>query len=80
MGTAAMIHCKLLEMMGRRGIRFVARVSEETGINRRTLALLAENRMARYDADVLSRLCVYLECDLSDLLEFRAPPAVQEVA
>lgn len=70
-----MIHCKLLEVMGRRGIRFVARVSEETGINRRTLAMLADNRMARYDADVLARLCAYLECDVADLLEFRPQEA-----
>jgi putative transcriptional regulator len=71
------IHCKLLEVMGRRGIRFVARLSEETGINRRTLALLAENRMARYDADVLARLCSYLECDVGDLLEFRPMEATE---
>lgn len=70
-----MIHCKLLEVMGRRGIRFVARLSEQTGINRRTLALLAENRIARYDADVLARLCAHLDCSVGDLLEFRPDPA-----
>ena len=69
-----MIHCKLLEVMGRRGIRFVARLSEETGINRRTLALLADNRMVRYDAEVLARLCTHLECSVGDLLEFRPDP------
>lgn len=72
-----MIHCKLLEVMGRRGIRFVARLSEETGINRKTLALLADNRIGRYDAEVLARLCAHLNCEVGDLLEFR--PDVAEV-
>ena len=72
-----MIHCKLLEVMGRRGIRFVARLSDDTGINRRTLALLADNRMARYDADVLARLCAHLQCEVGDLLEFRPDAAVE---
>ena len=73
-----MIHCKLLELMARRGIRFVARVSEETGINRRTLALLADNRMARYDADVLTRLCAYFGCELGELLEYRPSEATAQ--
>jgi len=70
-----MIHCKLLEVMGRRGIRFVSRLSDETGINRRTLALLADNRLVRYDAEVLARLCAHLECGIGDLLEFRPAPS-----
>jgi putative transcriptional regulator len=65
-----MIRCRLLELMGRRGIRFISRLSEETGINRRTLAVLAESRMARYDADVLDRLCAFFACDPGDLLEY----------
>lgn len=65
-----MIRCRLLEMMGRRGIRFMTRLSKETGINRRTLSVLAENRMARYDAEVLSRLCAYFGCQPGDLLHF----------
>lgn len=64
-----MIRCRLLELMGRRGVRFLSRVSRETGINRRTLAVLADNKMARYDADVLDRLCVYFRCQPGELLE-----------
>ena len=67
-----MIRCRLLELMGRRGIRFMSRLSEETGINRRTLAVLAENRMARYDSDVLERLCAFFACQPGDLLEYSA--------
>lgn len=63
-----MIQCRLLELMGREGIRFVTRLSEETGINRRTLTLLIENRMLRFDADVLARLCAYFNCQPGDLL------------
>ena len=66
-----MIHCRLLEMMGKHGIRFVSRLSDETGINRRTIAALVENRMLRYDADVLERLCAFFDCQPGDLLEFR---------
>jgi putative transcriptional regulator len=64
-----MIRCRLLELMGKRGIRFISRLSDETGINRRTLSMLAENRMLRYDADVLERLCAYFACQPGDLLE-----------
>jgi putative transcriptional regulator len=65
-----MIRCRLLEMMGKHGIRFISRLSDETGINRRTLATLAENRMVRYDADVLGRLCTFFACQPGDLLEW----------
>lgn len=65
-----MIRCRLLEMMGRHGIRFMSRLSDQTGINRRTLAVLAENKMARYDSDVLERLCAFFACQPGDLLEY----------
>ena len=64
-----MIRCRLLEMMGKKGIRFLSHLSEETGVNRRTLASLADNKMERYDADVLARLCRYFSCQPGDLLE-----------
>jgi putative transcriptional regulator len=64
-----MIRCRLLELMGRRGIRFISRLAEATGVNRRTLSVLAENRMARFDADVLERLCAFFDCQPGDLLE-----------
>ena len=48
----------------------MSRLSDETGINRRTLAVLAENKMARYDSDVLARLCAFFECQPGDLLEY----------
>ncbi len=60
--------------MGREGIRFVSRLSEETGINRRTLTLLLEDRMLRFDADVLARLCAYFNCQPGDLLTFVPTP------
>lgn len=66
-----MIHCRLLEMMGKHGIRFVSRLSDETGINRRTLGALVDDRMLRYDADVLERLCAFFDCQPGDLLEFK---------
>ncbi len=70
--TVTMIHCRLLEMMGRKGIRFLSHLSEETGVNRRTLANLAENKIERFDAEVLERLCRYFECQPGDLLELKA--------
>jgi putative transcriptional regulator len=69
-----MIRCRLLEMMGRKGIRFISHLSHETGINRRTLAILAENKMERYDAEVLERLCRFFACQPGDLLELHSDP------
>ena len=44
--------------------------SNPSRINRRTLAVLAENKMARYDSDVLERLCAFFACQPGDLLEY----------
>lgn len=65
-----MIRCKLLQLMAGKGIRQISTLTEETGINRKTLTFLVENKMKRYDADVLSRLCKYFGCQIDDILEY----------
>jgi putative transcriptional regulator len=65
-----MIRCKLLQLMANKGIRQISTLAEETGINRKTLTFLVENKIKRYDADVLSRLCKYFGCQVGDILEY----------
>jgi len=65
-----MIRCKLLHLMSDKGIRYINTLSKETGINRKTLTYLAENKIKRYDADVIGRLCKYFGCTIGDILEY----------
>jgi putative transcriptional regulator len=43
-------------------------VARDTGLSRYTLNVLANGTIREYPADVLSKLCEYLECDLNELI------------
>jgi len=43
-------------------------VARATGLSRYTLSAIADNTIREYPADVLAKLCDYLDCDISDLL------------
>lgn len=47
----------------------VADVVRDTGINRSTVTRLYHETNNRIDFDTLEKLCVYLECEVGDLLE-----------
>lgn len=44
------------------------RVAEESGANISTVNRLANNTIRRIPVDELSALCLYLDCDVGDLL------------
>ena len=57
---------------------------EKQGMSKRKLCRMAElnweqadgyikNKVTRFDADVLARICSALDCELGDLLEFVPP-------
>lgn len=63
-----MIKCNLSTILGAKRLK-VADVVRDTGINRSTVTRLYHETNNRIDFDTLERLCVYLECEVGDLLE-----------
>lgn len=63
-----MIKCHLSKLMGEKRLK-IADVTRETGINRGTITRLYHETAIRIDYEVLSILCVYLECEVGDIIE-----------
>lgn len=63
-----MIKCHLSRLLGERKLK-VSDVAQATGINRGTLTRLYHETALRVELDVLETLCLYLNCELHDLLE-----------
>jgi len=63
-----MIRCHFARLLGDRKLK-ISDVARDTGINRNTLTRLYQETVERYDAEVLDRLCAYLQCPIGDLLE-----------
>lgn len=49
-------------------------VAEETDINKYTIYAIANDTLREYPVDVMSKLCEYFGCDLSDLLYLEEAP------
>lgn len=64
-----MIKCHLSKLMGERKLK-IADVARDIGVHRNTITLLYYEKAQRIDFEVLDKLCKYLECSVSDILEF----------
>lgn len=53
-------------------------IRSATGISATTLTSYARNRVTRFDESTLVTLCEWLECDLSDLIEYPPAPSQQD--
>ncbi len=65
-----MIKCHLSRLLGEKRLR-AAEVYRDTGINKGTLSRMYNEKIIRVDLLVLDKLCEYLECSVSDILEFQ---------
>ena len=63
-----MIKCNLSRIMGEKKLK-ISDLSRETGINRGTITRLYQETAERVELDVLDKLCIYLGCNVGDLLE-----------
>lgn len=63
-----MIKCNLSRLMGEKKLK-ISDVSKDTGINRGTITRLYHETAVRVDFEVLEKLCIYLGCNIGDLLE-----------
>jgi len=64
-----MIKCHLSRIMGEKRLK-IADVAKDTEINRGTLTRLFHEKAKRVELDALDKLCRYLDCNVSDLLEW----------
>jgi putative transcriptional regulator len=71
-----MIKCHLSRLMGERKLK-ISDVARDTGINRGTLTRLYHETAERIELDVINALCRYLNCRISDLLEYQPDDARQ---
>ncbi|MES9874187.1 MAG: helix-turn-helix transcriptional regulator [Candidatus Sedimenticola sp. 6PFRAG7] len=63
-----MIKCHLSRLMGERRLK-IADVARDTGINRGTVTRMYHETAQRIELEALDKLCLYLNCDVSDLYE-----------
>lgn len=65
-----MIKIRLSRIMGdcRKNIQ---KVSEETGLSRNTISMLYNEKAKRIDFQTLDKLCECLNCEISDIIEYK---------
>ena len=64
------INNNLSQILGKKLIK-ITQVAKDTGISRTTLTNLYYKRSKAISGDVLHKLCDYLNCSVSDLLEVK---------
>ena len=61
------LHCMLSTLMGKKRVT-IQEVHNQTGLSRNTIANLYYDRATRIDYDTLTKLCVFFDCNVGDLL------------
>ena len=56
--------------MGERKLK-IADVARNIGVHRNTITLLYYEKAKKIDLEVIAKLCRYLDCSVSDLLEYK---------
>ncbi|PHR83365.1 MAG: XRE family transcriptional regulator [Colwellia sp.] len=65
-----MIKCHLSRIMGEKKLK-ISDVAKEVGVNRGTITRLYQETAIRVEFEVLEKLCIYLNCDIGELLEVK---------
>lgn len=65
-----MIKIHLSRLMGERKLK-ISDVARDTGINRGTITRLYHETAERVDLAALEKLCIYLDCEIEDLMEIQ---------
>ena len=65
-----MINNKFSEMVGRRLLK-ISEISENTGISRGALTNLYYKRTKAISLNTLDKLCNYLNCSITDIIEYQ---------
>ena len=64
------IYMRLPELLSEKGISR-AKLCRDLNLQRTNVNRYYNNHAQRYDCDFLARICEYLDCDISDLLELK---------
>ena len=64
-----MVRLTLKECLEHKGITRYE-LAKRTGIRFHIVDNYYKNKVVRYDSDLLDRMCVALDCDVSDLMEY----------
>lgn len=68
-----MIRLTLKELLDTKGkTRYF--LAKETGIQYHIIDAYYKNKVIRYDAYVLDRICTTLNCNISDIIEYKKQP------
>lgn len=65
-----MIRIKLSEVLGRQKMTR-KKLAELTNVRPNTIGDLYNEKVRKIDIDVLNRICSVMDCNISDLLEYR---------
>lgn len=63
-------HCKLMDVMKKRKIN-ISTLSRITGLKYDVILRYFEDKITKYDANVLAKLCYSLDCEINDVLVYR---------
>jgi putative transcriptional regulator len=58
----------LLEMMAKRNIRTIKELSNISGLSRKPISEVLNNKSHRMHTDTIAKLCTALDCEIGDLL------------
>lgn len=59
-------------IMNEKGIT-VSQIVKKTGLHHRVIKRYCDGNVVRYDAEVLSKLCFVLGCELQDIMYYKRP-------
>ena len=66
-----MISNNFSRILGERLLK-ISKIANETGISRTTLTNLYYRRSTAISFEVLDKLCSYLDCEVSDIIEYKS--------
>ena len=75
-GTPTVIVNRLSRLMGEQRLS-IQELARRSGVSYGTVFDFYHDRLKRFDADVLSRLCAALNCTVGDILEYQPDPAAE---
>jgi putative transcriptional regulator len=65
------VEIKLLEVMGKKGIRTIQEVHEKSGLSRKAVSKIINKETKKISTETIARLCKALECDIKELIVFK---------
>lgn len=63
-------HCRLMDVMKKRKVSIYT-LSKISGLKYDVILRYFDDKIIKYDANVLAKLCYSLDCDIDDVLEYR---------